>query len=142
MPKIKIEGLKDLKKNLKKMSERTARNITVSALRSGATVMSKQAKSLVPQEEGDLKKSIGVLKRKTPKHIIMFSVTPRSKTIHKSQSAKGEKRYNYASHIEFGSRNQQAQPYMRPTFDSSGQNVTNAIVNQMAKRIAKEANKG
>jgi len=142
MSRIKITGLKELKKDLKKLSERTARNITVSALRAGATDISKQAKANVPQDEGDLRKAIGVIKRKSKKTIILFTVLPRSKTLHKLQDVEGKKRHNYGGYVEFGNSRQAAQPYMRPTFDQLGRSVTDAIVKQMTKRIEKEANKG
>jgi len=142
MAKIKISGLKELKKDLKKLSERTSRNITVSAIRAGATNISKLAKANVPQDEGDLRKAIGVVKRKTPKTIILFTVLPRSKTLHRLQDAEGKAHHNYGGYVEFGNLHQTAQPYMRPTFDQLGRSVTDAIVKQMTKRIEKEANKG
>lgn len=140
MATIKITGLKELKKDLKKLGEKKALNIMTSALRAGANEISKTAKKKVPIDSGDLKRSIGVTKRKTPKTMVRFTVSPR---VNQRATVSGRKRTlnqaNYALNVEYGTRFQIAQPFMRPTFDQLGQNVTNAITKKVAQRIEKEA---
>ena len=62
MAKVKITGLKELKKELKKLGEKKAKNIMVSGLRAGAATIAKVMKANAPQDTGDFLKSIGVSK--------------------------------------------------------------------------------
>lgn len=141
MATVKITGLKELKKDLKKLGEKKALNIMRSGLRSGAATISKAMKANTPTDSGDLKRSIGVSKRKTPKTMIKFSVGPRPNLL---VTVKGEKKRinagNYGLNVEYGTQFQEAQPFARNTFDQLGVNVTNAITKQIAKKIEKEAN--
>lgn len=141
--KIKIDGLNELKKDLKNLSDKEVKNITTSALRAGASEISKRAKQNVPIDTGDLKKAIGVNKKNTrDKTFIKFIVSPRA---NQTITQKGKKRNinqsNYAVNVEYGTVFQTAQPFMRNTFDQLGQNVTNAITKKMAQRIEKASNK-
>ncbi len=142
MATVKITGLDELKKDLKNLSENKVRNILTSSLRAGATEIAKRAKENTPKDTGDLARSIGVDKRRTPKTFIKFSVSPR---INKAITSKGVRRSvnqaNYALNVEYGTRFQAPQPFMRNTFDQLGENVTNAITKKMANRIEKESNK-
>ena len=137
----KIEGLKELQKELKKLGEKKALNIMKSGLRAGAATIAKAMKANTPQDTGDLKKSIGVTKRKTSKTFVKFSVGARP---NKLLTVKGQKKVvnagNYAVNVEFGTQFQPAQPFTRNTFDQLGTNVTMAITKKIAKRIEKEAN--
>ncbi len=139
MSTVKIEGLEALKKELKKLGEKKAKNIMVSGLRAGASTIRKGARANTPVDTGDLKKSIGITKRKTPKTFVRFSVGPEP---NKLITVKGEKKTvnqgNYALNVEYGTQFQAAQPFMRNTFDQLGRNVTEAITKQIAKRIEKE----
>jgi HK97 gp10 family phage protein len=140
MAKIKINGLNELKKELKKLGEKKAKNIMVSGLRAGAVEISKTAKANAPDDTGVLRKSIGVTKRKTPKGFIKFSVSPRENVVFRAKGIKGVVDGRYAINVEYGTQHQQAQPFMRNTFDQLGQNVTDAISRKIAKRIEKESN--
>lgn len=141
MATVKITGLKELKKELKKLGEKKAKNIIVSALRAGASTIAKVAKANVPQDTGDLKKSIGVSKRKTSKTFVKFSVGPRVNFLTKNKGkVSSSNQGNYALNVEYGTQHQAAQPFMRNTFDQLGKNVTDAITKKIAMRITKEAN--
>lgn len=139
MAQVKITGLKELKKELKKLGERKAINIMKAGLRAGATAISKVMKLNVPQNTGDLKRSIGVRKRKTPKTFVKFSVGPQpNKLITQKGAKKTVNQGNYAVNVEFGTQFQEAQPFARNTFDQLGRNVTDAIAKRIAQRIEKE----
>ncbi len=142
MATVKIEGLEALKKELKKLGEKKAKNIMVSGLRAGANDFKKTAKSLVPVDKGTLKKSLTVKKRKTNKNFIKFSMgwTQQKKGAEGSiVGGKNVKHDAYYAHIvEYGSIHQAAQPFIRPTFDTKKSSVTDAITKQIAKRIEKE----
>ena len=141
MATVAIKGLQELKKELKKLGEKKAKNIMVGGLRAGAAEIRRGVKGNTPVDSGDLKKSISITKRKTSKTFVKFSVGPES---NKLITTKGEKRVvnqgNYALSVEYGNQFRPADPFMRNTFDQLGLSVTNAITKKIAARIQKGAN--
>lgn len=157
MAKIKIEGLSELKKELKNLSDREAKNITNSALRAGASTINKSVKSNVPTDSGNLKKFIKVKKRRSRnKNEIRFSISPQIKKIDfktiqggvssgyraKLDALRRQKDAGawYFYFLEFGTKHQKAQPMFRPAFDSTNKSVTDDITRKMAQRIEKISN--
>lgn len=139
MVDVKVTGVDDLLKNLKTFPIKFQKSVATGAIRAGAAAINKEAKLNVSEDEGDLKKSLSVVKRKTKdKSIIYFSVVPKSKLLHKIQDTKDEKHYNYGGHIEFGNSNMPAQPYLRPAFEKKGKEAIEIAKNYMKKRIDKE----
>jgi len=127
----------DLLKKLKILPEKVKKNVLTGAVRAGATLISKEAKLLVPVKTGLLKKSIGVVKHRKDRRdptMLSFSVAPRSKFMHKRQ----KKHYNYGRIVEFGTSGRAAHPYMRPAYDRKGHETIRAVEKYMLKRIDKE----
>ncbi|MGC4020250.1 MAG: HK97 gp10 family phage protein [Muricomes sp.] len=96
MADIKIEGLEKLQKALKK-------NVTLSDVKrvvkqNGSELQSK-AKRKAPVDTGDLKRSIGL-------EISSGGMT-----------AKVEPTVEYAAYLEYGTRFQKAQPYLKPSLE-------------------------
>lgn len=124
---------KDLLKALHKFPENVQKNIMNGAIRSAAAGISKAAKQRAPAgETGLLKKSIGVVKRRSKsKNIVSFSVTPRLK-----------KEHGYIGYFhEFGTSKMAAHPFMRPAFEAEGPNAIGFVRAYMKKRIDKEIEK-
>lgn len=119
-----------LLKALKKFPENIQKNVMTGAVRAGAKVISGEAKSNVQIATGNLKKSIGIIKRKSKdKTKIRFSVTPR----------RGGKNDGFYSHmVEFGTSKMAAQPFMRPAFENQSDQSIKATKEYLAKRIDKE----
>ncbi len=145
MPKVKITGLDELKKDLKKLSEKTRKSIVVSSLRSGAVTFRQSARSLAPAKSGILKKAITVKKIRTKdRSIVKFITAWTQQRGGKNAVAQGSGTRNdayYGHFVEYGTVHQSAQPFIRPAYDIDKSSVTGAITKQMAKRITKEANK-
>ena len=137
--------MEDVLKKLKALPEKIQKNVMVGAIRASAKPIVKEAKRLVPSESGTLKKSIAVVRRRSKlKHIVQFSIVPRSKVIKKHQIAKGLKPYDYAWKIEFGNSVDWGNakntpiPFMRPAYEKEGENTIKAAKEYMIKRIDKE----
>ena len=123
----------DLLKKMKALPERVQKNIVVGAVRASAKPMIAEARRSVAVDTGDLKKSIGVNRRKSKdKNEIIFSVSPR----------KGGKYDGWHGHLqEFGTINMAAHPFMRPAYEKQGKGSIEAVRAYMKKRVEKEVAK-
>ena len=123
-----IHGVDEIIKKLQKFPERIQKNVVAGAIRAGAASLSKEMKRRVPKGTGKLKKSIGVVKRKTKdKNLVRFSVAPQNK-----------KGGFYARFIEFGTSKMSAKPFMRPAFDAKGEDTVKVAQEYIKKRLDKE----
>jgi HK97 gp10 family phage protein len=129
--RVKIRGAKELEKRLRELGPDIAINLGDAGLAAGAKVLVKEAKDLVPVRSGALQESITTVKRTGA------GANRRNRVIgfHKPAS-------RYAHIIEFGSRYQSAQPFMRPTIDSKQTEYLAAIIKTMSAGIAKITPKG
>lgn len=126
---IKIEGLKELDNRLKNLPFKVQKKVLNAAVRSGATIIKKEAKQRVPVRSGFLKKNILVRKKKKQ---------PIDKPIY--QVGCSNKAW-YGRIIEFGSRMVAARPWLRPAFDVSKQKVLDQIRKKLKIGIEREAAK-
>lgn len=138
-----VHGMDNLLKSLSKFSDKIQKSVLTGAIRAGASSIAKEAKSKVPKEKGDLRKSIKAVKRRSKeKGVVHFSVVPHTKTLHKLQLSAGRKKgYNFASHLEFGSSKHSATPFMRPAFENKGAESIEVVKKYIKKRIDKEIKK-
>jgi HK97 gp10 family phage protein len=109
------------------------KNVLRGAVRAGAKPIVDEARALVPKDTGNLKKSIGIVSRKSKdRSKVKFSVTPR----------RGGKYDGFYAHmIEFGTSKMQPQPFMRPAFEKQDNQSIEAAKEYIAKRIPKEIEK-
>ena len=130
---VKITGGKALEKALRQLPEKVERSIVKGAVRAGARLILLAARRNVPVAEGSLLKSIDIKDRRV-KSGAMVSVLVRRGT------SRGVKGVGHRAHIiEFGSKNQAAQPIMRPAMDSEKVNAIKAMAAYIQKRIGKLA---
>jgi HK97 gp10 family phage protein len=123
---------KALLKALAKLPFNIQKNVMVGSTRAGAKVVSDEAKRLVPVRYGRLKKSIGVLKRKSKRGEVIFSVSPR----------KGGKNNGfYGRFIELGTSKMIARPFLRPALEKSVDEVLVASKKYIEKRLPREVAK-
>lgn len=145
---IQIQGMEQLRKNMKKMNEQMQKKIAASMVAAMARPIKKAAIALAPDSDephiiegvkvypGNLKKNIISKKRskKDTKLTAEYVVAVRGK-------ARGLYASRYGSIVEYGSVKMKPRPFMRPAFD---QNVTRAITDAAKKgeqRIKEEAGK-
>ena len=131
MVDVKVD-MGDLLKKLRTLPEKVQKNVLTGAVRAGAKPIVKEAKRLVPVRTGNLKKSIGVNKRRTVGTVVRFSISPR----------KGGK-YDgyYGAFVEFGTKKMAPRPFMRPAFEAKGEESIDAVREYIAKRLEKELKK-
>ncbi len=125
--KIKIEGLDELDKAIRKLPQNIQKRVLKGALRAGGRVIVKDAKQRVPVDSGTLKKSIVVVTGRSKEGALMF-VTTKSSAF-------------YSHLIEFGTSKMRPQPFLRPAFDNTQEEVIQAIGDKLADGIVKETAK-
>lgn len=111
---VKIEGLSELKSAFERLPRATGKSVMRKVLMARARPIAASARSLVPVESGELRDSIVA-----------------STKLSKSQAREAKETASYvevyvgagplphAHLVEFGSVNNQPQPYMRPAWDGA-----------------------
>lgn len=128
-----FKGQKDLLRALRQFPLNIQKNAMTGTIRAAAKPIVKAVKDNAPVKKGILKKSIGVVKRKTKNRAtVRFSVTAR----------KGGK-YNgwYAHFPEFGTSKMAAKPFFRPAYENQSNQSIEAAKTYLSKRIDKEVSK-
>jgi HK97 gp10 family phage protein len=142
---VKVEGLRQLGLNLKKLEDNVARKAARSATAAAATVVKKAAKANIRKapsvDTGSLLDAV-ITKRAprgetelTSEHL----VTVRGRGKKRPYSAKG-KRIATAPHahlVEFGTVNMPAEPFMRPAFDSEKNRAADVIADRLRAAVTK-----
>lgn len=133
---------KALFKSLEKLTENLQKNILIGAVRAGAKPLVDEARTNVPERTKRLKKSIGIVRRRTNnKKIIKFSVTP----------IRGGKNDGWYAHlVEYGHNivkngkvvgYAKPNPFMRKTYENQSDESIKATREYLSKRIDKEIQK-
>jgi len=125
MISAKIEGLNDLVKRMKTLEPKLAKSALRSAVGAGAQVINKEAQSIVTVDEGDTKKAIHKKRsrRESNNHRETFTVGV------KNNKAPGW------WHLEFGTKNMAAKPFLRPAFESKKMEAVLAIKTKLFQKL-------
>jgi len=118
---IKIEGIKELQAKFKSIDSEIQKALS-QAVSAGAAVVERDAKIRCAVDTGTLRRSIREMK-------------------HTENAGRIESQVGtdivYAPHVEFGTRYQAAQPYLRPALDENGPEIQRAFelkLNQIMMR--------
>ncbi|MYM37259.1 hypothetical protein GTP38_23310 [Duganella sp. FT94W] len=145
-----IVGGRQLNELLKTLAPKVERNILRSALRAGAKVYLQSADEKIPVDQGDLRESLRI-STKAKRGVVSAGVKV------------GNKKAWYASLVEYGTKphkikaknaralsvggvavaavdhpGAKASPFMRPAADESHQAATDAVAQQIRRRLTKE----
>lgn len=129
--KVKVEGLKELDAALGQFTAPKRRAIGRAALDAGGQITAKAARALAPVDEGNLRESIDV----------SGTLSPKQKSAHKKQAE--QERFvgpdsRPSAHIrEFGGDGSRPQPFMRPAWDATKEQVLNRIGDELWMGIEK-----
>ena len=153
---VDILGGKALAKMLSELPLKIERNIMRSALRAGASVIAAEARRNVPTDTLELKRSIrtssnakrGVVEanavvgnRKTKKGwyatFVEFGTAPHLIRAGKNKPALSFRDRNGIWHrvLEVNHTGAQAKPFMRPAFDSKGEEAVKAVADKIRERL-------
>lgn len=125
-----FKGLNELLKSLSKFPENIQKNVMNGAIRASTKPLVQAVKRNIDKDTGTLRKSIGVVKRKSKdKTKLRFSVTAR----------RGGKFNGWYMHfLEFGTSKMAAKPAFRPAFENSSDDCIKAAREYIGKRLDKE----
>jgi|GEM_PF-625389 HK97 gp10 family phage protein len=159
---VKIEGLAELEKALLEMSTATARNVMRRALTKAAEPIAEEARRLAPFRAGNLKKGIRVWTKavnnvgKAEFRSVLRDGGSTEEAVAAMRAARREARaagskaptvevwvaptnVPQATLQEFGTVNNDAQPFMRPAWDKHRDGTFEAIKTEMKTEISKAA---
>lgn len=138
---VKVEGLRELGERMRKLSEKVATKVAVSATGAAARVIKKRTVANIERnpsiDTGSLRESVIVKKipksqaEVTSEHIVTFR--GRGKPYNK----KGQKiaRAPHAHLVEFGTVHMKAEPSLRPAFDNGKGEALDAMTERLRKGI-------
>jgi HK97 gp10 family phage protein len=143
--KVKIEGLKEAQKALRKLPDATAKNVMRRVLKTHGAAIAKRAQELAPENSGDLRESI----------VVSTKLTKRQRKQHRKAAKDDVEVYIGAGEVpqahlqEFGTKNHPPQPFMRPAWDGAKRMILVGIrkdlwaeIKKAAARLARKALKG
>jgi HK97 gp10 family phage protein len=118
--KLELSGGLDLEKALMDLKTTVAKGVTTRALKKAAQPVADAAERHVPVRTGALKESIEVSTRLARREKRFSSrKAPDEVRVHVGASYKLGRRGRHSHLVEFGTVNQAAEPYMRPAWEET-----------------------
>jgi HK97 gp10 family phage protein len=159
---IDLLGDKELMRKLDKLSSKMGRSVLRKAIRAGTTPVLKDARSRVPVNTGNLKKSMGRKFKwynRTGTYVVVVGprqrgekTTLKSGTLTQTKTAKAIKGF-HGHLVEFSTKPRYtksgafrgigpAQPFMRPAWDAGRKRAEKLAVAELLAEVEKEAGRG
>ncbi len=153
---FKIEGLDEVLATMLALPDSITKNVAPFAMRKGANVVAKEARSRAPVRTGNLRDRIAVRKRKRkPRDVaVAYSVCILGGASAKYANTRSNRRKGlvgqsyqkqdtayYWRFLEFGTEKLAARPFLRPAFEFSGQAALNAITEGFRTGLARAVTK-
>lgn len=137
--RVKVLGLKQLRKELLEVPEKLRRKALRSAQTRASRIIITEARSRVPVRFGLLKKSLGRKSKTYRKSGTVVSVIGPRKGF-KTQRVGGSKYddpVRYAHLVEYGTRHSAAKPFLRPAWDHNRDRIMREQVEAIRRALAK-----
>jgi len=143
---ISITGLADLEKRLQELPDKLARNVLRGAVRAGAVVIQKEARSMAPVSAeahylGKGSKRVEIQPGSLKRGIKVRMAPRKSRTSPIEYWVYISKKLWYWKFLEFGTSKMAGSPFMRPAFESMRESAVERLREYLAARIDKEAAK-
>lgn len=131
--RVDLDGLED---KLKELGPKLARKALRKAVKSAAEYWASEMKSRVPVDTGNLRESIGIKVQTGTDAGHGFAKVSVGPMFNTADLVKGEEKGDssrnpgvYGMFVEFGTKDAHPEPYMRPTFDATADQVVNQFIN-------------
>jgi HK97 gp10 family phage protein len=136
MQRLRMEGLAELNRALAELPKATRRNALRRVLQKAAQPTADMAQGLAPRgETGILIGSIVVSTQLTRRH---RGAKQNEVEVHIGPAG-GRGALNYASFVEFGTKDATAHPFMRPAWDASKDGALNTIKTMLGNEVERAA---
>lgn len=122
--KTTVEGASALVKDLKAMEDAAAAAL-MQAAKAGGKIALEQAKRNCPVDSGALKQSL---------HLTEGKATNTKATVQVDY----DKSLKYGTHVELGSRNRPANPFMRNAVDENQNQINEAITAALSRAVGRK----
>lgn len=122
--KTTVEGASALVKDLKAMEDAAAAAL-MQAAKAGGKIALEQAKRNCPVDSGALKQSL---------HLTEGKATNTKATVQVDY----DKSLKYGTHVELGSRNRPANPFMRNAVDENQNQINEAITAELSRAVGRK----
>lgn len=126
-----IRGLEDFRRRLEAMNKKLRNKTIRDALRSGAKTMARAVAARAPVATGKLKKSVKVRAGKRKRDTISMQVV-----------ITGGHPTPMVAAAEYGTRDAPAQPFIRPGFEATKDEVAASALGQIKQGIEQAATQG
>ncbi len=123
-----IIGLEAIIAKLNALPDKLEKKVLRAAVRKGANIIRDKARSYVPYDSGELKKSITTSSIKAKRGVIAFNIRPRN------NKKRGVSVF-YGRFIEYGTSKMSAKPYMRPAYDEAENQVLETVINDIKLKL-------
>jgi HK97 gp10 family phage protein len=134
-----MEGKEALRAKLRALPDAIKAQIAA-ALEAGAQEIVRLAQSLVPIDQGDLRKSIGYTFGAAPKGSVVLAQSSGEQSDLRITIYAGDSDAFYARWIDFGTQKMRARPFFFPAYRANKRRVRSRItraVNKAARTVAK-----
>lgn len=146
--KVKIEGMKELNRSLKRLGETPQKHVT-SSVRKGMNISFKDAKAKAPIETGELKggiKMIGEKSRIKGKKVYQIVFDRAKNDVFQKKNKEGKVTGYYPASMEYGffAKNGRYIPgyhFLKKALEENSSKVEKTIIEDMQNKIEKELNK-
>lgn len=146
--KVKIEGMKELNRSLKRLGEAPQKHVT-SSVRKGMNVAFKDAKNKSPVETGELKSGIKMVGEKSKikgKKVYQVVFDRAKNNVFQKRNKEGKVTGYYPASMEYGffARNGRYIPgyhFLKKALEENAGKVQKTIIENMQNKIEKELNK-
>lgn len=135
MLRMRVEGLKELERNLHALPRSVTKRVVRHALRKGGEPIIEAARARAPVRTGALRDSIGG----------SYRLSKRQKRLHRKASAEeyfvgaGGKGARHAHLQEFGTVHHGPQPFLRPAFMAEQGEALRIVADELGKAVMRAA---
>lgn len=152
---VHVEGLKELQDRMQELGNRVARKVLRRAVVAGGKLIRDEAKNIAPEYHGAVSEGHpppGTLKRAISfgrsnrdsgpgKEVVNVFVRQAKNGSVGSKKVKAYGKFDayYWRFVEFGTSKMEANPFMRPAFDSNKENAVEIIKATLAEGVEQEA---
>ena len=126
---------KKIQRLLRTLPVKLQRSVVTGAARAGAATVRSEVRERVAKDSKTLEKSISIKKRRTKKNLVKFSVYVKKVELPNGAKAKSTKQYAY--YLEYGTKNMNKKPFLRPAYESGGAKTVGAARAYMGKKLPK-----
>lgn len=133
---VKVSGVAEIQRRMQDQVPKVEKRVVSAGLRAAARPVVTRARSLVPRDTGQLRKSIGV-KVKRYRGAVWVGIGPRAGYKIRTADGRSLNPTQYAHLVERGTVHQRAQPFLRPAIDATKSEQMRAFIAKAREQFSR-----